>query len=129
MKNLKSLFAGLLSLAVVGATTVPQQAHAFSFTETSASTADAPARPHGCLAYGAMGAVAGHFVRSGHSVMGAMAGCSYGLWQRHKWKKAMKSYDGQKRSIITNSSTGHIVRPSYLPQRVPENQLFHPSHD
>lgn len=60
-------------------------------------------RPHGCIADGAAGAVAGHFVRSGHSVMGAIAGCSYGAWQRHKWKKEMKDYDSQKRTIITPS--------------------------
>lgn len=63
----------------------------------------ASVHPHGCIADGAAGAVAGHFVRSGRSVMGAIVGCSYGAWQRHKWKKEMKAYDSQKRKIITPS--------------------------
>lgn len=89
----QSLLVGLL-LAM--SATSPVQA------QTSRQTT-APARPHGCIADGAAGAVAGHFVRSGHSVMGAIAGCSYGAWQRHKWKKEMKAYDSQKRTIITHS--------------------------
>lgn len=99
----RSLLVGLL-LAI--SATSPVQAH------TSGQTT-APTRPHGCIADGAAGAVAGHFVRSGHSVLGAIAGCSYGAWQRHKWKKEMKAYDSQKRTVST---------PSTLPSQGSHNQ-------
>ena len=60
----KTLLVGLL-LAM--SATLPVQA------QTNGQTT-APVRPHGCIADGATGAVAGHFVRSGHSVLGAIAG-------------------------------------------------------
>lgn len=85
------------------------------------------ARPHGCIADGAAGAVAGHFMRSSHAVMGTMAGCAYGAWQRHKWKKEIKEYDSQQRTVIIPSSAAglHSGSQHYLPA----GSQFHPSHD
>lgn len=43
----------------------------------------ASAKEGGCVKGGAVGAVAGHFVGSGHSVAGAAAGCAVGVHRRH----------------------------------------------
>ncbi|GBQ37003.1 hypothetical protein GOB83_06830 [Acetobacter fabarum] len=90
-KRFFSLFFLIISLA-------PQQ----SLAQTSGQVTPS-ARPHGCIADGAAGAVAGHFMHSGHAVLEAMAGCAYGAWQRHKWKMEIKKYDSQKRTIIMPS--------------------------
>lgn len=91
MKRLTSTFLAL-SLMV---SAVPAMASTPVTSSTQASTtaiSQAPVKPHGCLAYGAGGAVAGHFVRSGHAFLGAMAGCAYGWHKRHVWKKEMKTW-------------------------------------
>lgn len=110
-----SLFFLIISLA-------PLQSLAQTSGQVTPST-----RPHGCIADGAAGAVAGHFMRSGHAVMGAMAGCAYGAWQRHKWKKEIKEYDSQQRTVIMPSITAgqHSRSQNYLPA----GSQFHPSHD
>ena len=41
----------------------------------------------GCVKDGAVGAVAGHMVGSGHGVAGAAAGCAYGAHERNKAEK------------------------------------------
>ncbi|MBO1078185.1 hypothetical protein [Roseomonas haemaphysalidis] len=43
----------------------------------------ASAKEGGCVKDGAVGAVAGHFVGSGHAVAGAAAGCAVGVHRRH----------------------------------------------
>jgi hypothetical protein len=48
----------------------------------------AVAEPGGCLKYGAGGAVAGHFVGQGHSVLGAAGGCAVGAYKRHEARKS-----------------------------------------
>lgn len=48
----------------------------------------AAAEPGGCLKYGAGGAAAGHFVGSGHAVLGAAGGCAAGAYKRHESRKA-----------------------------------------
>ena len=47
----------------------------------------ASAEEGGCAKYGAGGAVAGHFVGSGHAVAGAAAGCAVGAYKRHEARK------------------------------------------
>ncbi|MFC0409848.1 hypothetical protein [Roseomonas elaeocarpi] len=44
----------------------------------------AQAKEGGCVKDGAVGAVAGHFVGSGHAVAGAAAGCAVGVHRRHQ---------------------------------------------
>ena len=41
----------------------------------------------GCVKDGAVGALAGHMVGSGHGVAGAAAGCAYGAHERNKAEK------------------------------------------
>lgn len=52
-----------------------------------------PKKPHGCLGYGVAGAIGGHFVRSGHAILGGLIGCAYGLHEKHKWKKEHKAWE------------------------------------
>ena len=47
----------------------------------------ASAEEGGCAKYGAGGAVAGHFVGSGHALAGAAAGCAVGAYKRHEARK------------------------------------------
>ncbi len=47
----------------------------------------ASAEEGGCAKYGAGGAVAGHFVGSGHAMAGAAAGCAVGAYKRHEARK------------------------------------------
>jgi hypothetical protein len=69
------------------------------------------AEPGGCLKYGAGGAVAGHFVGQGHSVLGAAGGCAVGAYKRHESRKA--EHEGaaleQDRKSATNASPSHEV--------------------
>ncbi|MBI0534787.1 hypothetical protein D9599_04280 [Roseomonas sp. KE2513] len=44
----------------------------------------AQAKTGGCVKDGAVGAVAGHFVGSGHAVAGAAAGCAVGVHRRNR---------------------------------------------
>ena len=67
------------------------------------TTTSAMAEPGGCLKYGAGGAVAGHFVGQGHSVLGGAAGCAAGMIKRHQYRKEQ-----------TNS---HYNSQQYNPQR------------
>ena len=46
----------------------------------------ASAKPGGCLKYGAVGAVGGHFAHH-HAVLGAAGGCAVGVYRRHEYKK------------------------------------------
>jgi hypothetical protein len=50
-------------------------------------TVPAFAEEGGCVKDGAVGAVAGHMVGSGHGVAGAAAGCAYGAHERNKAEK------------------------------------------
>ncbi|MCR0984191.1 hypothetical protein [Roseomonas populi] len=50
---------------------------------TMAAALPAQAREGGCVKDGAVGAVAGHFVGSGHAVAGAAVGCAVGVHRRH----------------------------------------------
>lgn len=90
MKRLTSTFLALslMTSAVPAMASTPVTSNTQQVSTTA--TAQAPVKPRGCLAYGAGGAVAGHFVRSGHAFLGAMAGCAYGWHKRHVWKKDMK---------------------------------------
>jgi hypothetical protein len=47
----------------------------------------AEAKTGGCVKDGAVGAVAGHFVGSGHAAAGAAAGCAVGVHRRHAAEK------------------------------------------
>ncbi|GAC1340386.1 MAG: hypothetical protein NVSMB26_28460 [Beijerinckiaceae bacterium] len=47
------------------------------------------AKPGGCLKYGAAGAVGGH-VAGRHGVVGAIAGCAYGIHKRREYKREMR---------------------------------------
>jgi hypothetical protein len=49
----------------------------------------AQAEPGGCLKYGAVGAVGGHFAGH-HAVLGAAGGCALGMYKRHEYKKHLK---------------------------------------
>ena len=53
----------------------------------------ASAEEGGCLKYGAGGAVAGHFVGSGHALGGAAAGCAVGAYKRHEARKELRERD------------------------------------
>ena len=53
----------------------------------------ASAEDGGCLKYGAGGAVAGHFVGSGHALDGAAAGCAVGAYKRHEARKEARERD------------------------------------
>ena len=57
-----------------------------------------PQKPHGCLAYGAAGAVGGHFVGDGHAKLGAAGGCAYGWHKKHEWKKEHKAWEEQQKA-------------------------------
>jgi hypothetical protein len=66
----------------------------------------AVAEPGGCLKYGAGGAVAGHFIGQGHSVLGAAGGCAVGAYKRHESRKAESeaaSADQDKRNTVQAS--------------------------
>ena len=49
-----------------------------------ALAAPAQAKTGGCVKDGAVGAVAGHFVGSGHAAAGAAAGCAVGVHRRNR---------------------------------------------
>jgi len=51
---------------------------------TLAAALPAEAKTGGCVKDGAVGAVAGHFVGSGHAVAGAAAGCAVGVHRRNQ---------------------------------------------
>ena len=53
----------------------------------------ASAEEGGCVKYGAGGAVAGHFVGSGHALGGAAAGCAVGAYKRHEARKEAREHD------------------------------------
>lgn len=50
----------------------------------AAASLPAQARTGGCVKDGAVGAIAGHFVGSGHAVAGAAAGCAVGVHRRNQ---------------------------------------------
>jgi len=52
---------------------------------TATSLAPARAEPGGCLKYGAVGAAGGHVAH--HGVLGAVGGCTTGMYVRHKYRK------------------------------------------
>jgi hypothetical protein len=61
---------------------------------TGSGIAVAQAEPGGCLKYGAMGAVGGHFVH--HGVLGAAGGCAAGMYKRHEYRKHAKEMQEQQ---------------------------------
>lgn len=62
----------------------------------------APAFADGCLKGGAVGAVVGHEVGSGHSIAGAAAGCAIG---HHEASKAKQKQAQQAQRPDTNSTS------------------------
>lgn len=80
-------------------------------TQAPASTPE-PKKPHGCLFDGAVGAVGGHFVRSGHAKLGAVGGCAYGWHEKHKWKKEHKAWEQEQKELAQH--------PAPQPQAAPQ---------
>jgi len=56
----------------------------FGILSVGGAVLPAQAKEGGCVKDGAVGAVAGHFVGSGHAVAGAAAGCAVGVHRRHQ---------------------------------------------
>ena len=67
----------------------------------------AAAEPGGCLKYGAGGAAAGHFVGSGHAVLGAAGGCAAGAYKRHESRKADHAAAAADRDQQTSDGVSH----------------------
>jgi hypothetical protein len=65
----------------------------FSIVAFGLGPSVASAEQGGCLKYGAGGAVAGHFVGSGHALGGAAAGCAVGAYKRHGARKEAREHD------------------------------------
>ncbi|TPG56856.1 hypothetical protein EAH89_12320 [Roseomonas nepalensis] len=63
----------------------------------------AEAKTGGCVKDGAVGAVAGHFVGSGHAVAGAAAGCAVGVHRRN----AANRRDQQQQQGAQNQPAGN----------------------
>lgn len=57
----------------------------------------ASAKPGGCLKYGAVGAVGGHFAHH-HAVLGAAGGCAVGMYRRHEYKKHQRELRREERA-------------------------------
>ncbi|MFC0386412.1 hypothetical protein [Muricoccus vinaceus] len=55
----------------------------------------AQAKTGGCVKDGAVGAVAGHFVGSGHAVAGAAAGCAVGVHRRNQAERRDQQQQSQ----------------------------------
>jgi hypothetical protein len=70
----------------------------FSIIAFGAGIRVASAEEGGCLKYGAGGAVAGHFVGSGHALGGAAAGCAVGAYKRHEARKEARGHDEANRA-------------------------------
>ncbi|AEI38304.1 MAG: hypothetical protein ABF461_04925 [Zymomonas mobilis subsp. pomaceae] len=66
----------------------------FSFINPMAIKAE----PGGCLKYGAMGAVGGHYVGK-HGVIGAAAGCIYGRKVRNDYRKQLKANENHQNNL------------------------------
>jgi hypothetical protein len=70
------------------------------------AAAPASAKEGGCVKGGAVGAVAGHFVGSGHSVAGAAAGCAVGVHRRHAAERRDQQQQQQQNQRQTQSPNG-----------------------
>jgi hypothetical protein len=71
-----------------------------------ASALPASAKEGGCVKGGAVGAVAGHFLGSGHAVAGAAAGCAVGVHRRHQAERS-QAQDQQQQGGQQNPNPAH----------------------
>ncbi len=72
----------------------------------------ASAKPGGCLKYGAVGGVGGHFAHH-HAILGAAGGCAVGMYRRHKYNKAQRIRMREERQMRREQQNGGAYSTSH----------------